>query len=228
MGKCLTKSAPSARECSQIHAPSTSAKRPTASGIAGVALSYLVFQRTNSALWLVGTLFFSFGVVGLLTPFAGKLVDRYDRPRVMIVSDLGSPLTWSLLAFTREPLAIAAIGFVASVLAVPVKLAANAAVPNLVEEDDLTWAERADRGRRERRAPRWSGDRRRTVCARRATLAFVVNAASFGVSALLVPRSVIGRSRPSQRGRNGAVARSRAFRVTRRDRLLLWITVRGH
>src|SRR4051794_29074497 len=107
----------------------------TGSNIANVALSYLVYQRTGSAIWLAGTLFFSFGVVGLLTPFAGKIVDRYDRRRVMIASDLLSLGAWSLLAFVRDPAGIAAIGFLASILAQPVGLAAVAAVPNIVSED---------------------------------------------------------------------------------------------
>ena len=51
----------------------------TGSGIAAVALSFFVYQQTNSAIWLAGTLFFTFGVAGLITPFAGKIADRYDR-----------------------------------------------------------------------------------------------------------------------------------------------------
>ena len=198
----------------------------TGSGIANVALSYLVFQRTNSALWLAGTLFFSFGVVGLLTPFAGKLVDRYDRRRVMIASDIGSLLTWSLLAFTREPLAIAAIGFVASVLAVPVGLAANAAVPNLVEDEkDLAWANgliAAAANAARLAGPAIGGG---LYALGGASLAFIVNAASFGASALLVA-SVRGRSfsaeRPGEEPSDGSLE---GFRVIRRDRMLLWITV---
>ena len=196
------------------------------SGIASVALSYLVFQRTNSALWLAGTLFFSFGIVGLLTPFAGKLVDRYDRRRVMIVSDVGSLLTWSLLAFTREPLAIAAIGFVASVLAVPVGLAANAAVPNLVEEEkDLAWANgliAAAANAARLAGPAIGGG---LYALGGASLPFIVNAASFGASALLVA-SVRGRSFSAEpAGEEPSGSSLEGFRVIRGDRMLLWITV---
>jgi MFS family permease len=198
----------------------------TGSGIANVALSYLVFQRTNSALWLAGTLFFSFGVVGLLTPFAGKLVDRYDRRQVMIASDVGSLLTWSLLAFAREPLAIAAIGFVASVLAVPVGLAANAAVPNLVEEEeDLAWANgliAAAANAARLVGPAIGGG---LYALGGAPLAFIINAASFGASALLVS-SVRGRSFSAERaGEEPSGGSLEGFRVIRRDRMLLWITV---
>jgi MFS family permease len=112
----------------------------TGSGVASVALSYLVYERTGSATWLAGTLFLTFGVVGLLMPLAGKLVDRRDRRRLMITSDLLSLGTWSLLVFVREPLGIAAVGFVASVFALPVGLAASAATPNLVDDAELPWA----------------------------------------------------------------------------------------
>jgi len=47
----------------------------TGSGIAAVALSFFVYEQTNSAIWLAGTLFFTFGVAGLITPFAGKIAE---------------------------------------------------------------------------------------------------------------------------------------------------------
>ncbi len=51
----------------------------TGSGIAGVALSYLICERTGSAVWLAGTLFFTFGVTGFLTPLAGKIAGHDAR-----------------------------------------------------------------------------------------------------------------------------------------------------
>ena len=69
------------------------------SRIAAVALSFLIYERTGSAIWLAGTLFFTFGVTGFLTPLAGKIADRNDRRRVMITSDVLSLATWLLLVF---------------------------------------------------------------------------------------------------------------------------------
>src|SRR4051794_39848655 len=46
---------------------------------AGIAVSYYVFRETGSAVWVAATLFFTFGVVGLFSPLAGKIADRYDR-----------------------------------------------------------------------------------------------------------------------------------------------------
>lgn len=58
----------------------------------------------------------------------------------MITSDLLSLSTWLLLVFVRAPILLGSIGFVASVVALPFGLAASAAIPNIVEEDDLAWA----------------------------------------------------------------------------------------
>ena len=198
----------------------------TGSSIANVALSYLVYQRTGSAIWLAGTLFFSFGVVGFLTPLAGKIVDRYDRRRVMIASDLSSLATWSLLVFVRDPAGIAAIGFVASVLAEPVGLAAVAAVPNIVGEDDLPWANglmSAAGSVVQLVGPALGGA---LYALGGAGLAFGVNAASFGLSAVLVA-SLRGIAFAAERNPDDEVSSSalEGSRVIRRDRFLLWITV---
>src|SRR5438552_441314 len=112
----------------------------TGSWAAGIVVSYYVYRRTGSAVWVAGTLFFTFGVAGFFSPLAGKIADRYDRRRVMIASDLGSAACWCALIWIREPGAVIAIAFVGSVLGLPYGLAARAAVPNLVGEGELGWA----------------------------------------------------------------------------------------
>jgi MFS family permease len=198
----------------------------TGSGIAAVALSFFVYQQTNSAIWLAGTLFFTFGVAGLITPFAGKIADRYDRRRVMIASDLLSLATWGMLIFTREPALLAGIGFVATVVSLPYWLAAEASIPNLVEEADLPWANgliSAASSTARLLGPALGGA---LFALGGAGLAFGVNAASFGVSAL-VTLSLRGRSFSAERSGDeeqpsGAFD---GFRVIRADPLLLWITI---
>jgi MFS family permease len=81
---------------------------------AGIAVSYYVFRETGSAVWVAATLFFTFGVVGLFTPIAGKIADRYDRRLVMITADLGSALCWLVLIWVRDPLWVIAIAFLGS------------------------------------------------------------------------------------------------------------------
>lgn len=198
----------------------------TGSGIAGVALSYLIYERTGSAIWLAGTLFFTFGVTGFLTPLAGKIADRYDRRLVMIASDLLSLGTWLLLVFVREPIILAAIGFVASVVALPFGLAASAAIPNIVGEDDLPWANgwMSAAGSFSRLAGPAIGGTLYALGG--AGLAFAVNAASFGLSALLAwsVRGVAFSAPRSEEDEEHSSALE-GFRVIRRDRFLLWITV---
>jgi MFS family permease len=197
----------------------------TGSGVAGVALSYLVYERTDSALWLAGTLFFTFGVVGFLTPLAGKIADRHDRRRVMIASDLLSLATWGLLVFVREPFAIAAVGFVASVVALPMGLAASAAVPNLVDDEDLPWANGllSAAGSVARLAgPALGGG---LYALGGAGLAFAVNAASFAVSAALVVSIRDASFSASDTHEDEPTGSLEGFRVIRRDPVLLWITV---
>src|SRR5436190_5079087 len=170
----------------------------TGSGIAAVALSFFVYEQTNSAIWLAGTLFFTFGVAGLITPFAGKIADHFDRRHVMIVSDLLSLATWGMLIFTREPALLAGIGFVATVVSLPYWLAAEASIPNLVQEADLPWANgliSAASSTTRLLGPALGGA---LFALGGAGLAFGVNAASFGVSAI-VTLSVRGRSFSAER-----------------------------
>jgi MFS family permease len=198
----------------------------TGGGIAAVALSFFVYQRTNSALWLAGTLFFTFGVAGLLTPFAGKLADRYDRRRLMITSDLLSLATWSLLVFVRAPFLLAAIGFIATVVALPYWLAASASIPNLVDEADLAWANglSSAAGSTSRLlGPALGGA---LFALGGPGLAFGVNAASFGASALIT-LSIRGRrfaAEPADEGQEFSGA-FEGFRVIRADTILLWMTI---
>jgi MFS family permease len=105
----------------------------TGSNAAAIALSYEVYQQTDSPVWLSASLFFTLGVTGLLAPFAGVLVDRADRKRVLIASDAAGALCWLALAFVDQPVHLIGLGFLASVAELPFVPASGAAVPNLVE-----------------------------------------------------------------------------------------------
>lgn len=62
------------------------------SGLTGFALPVWIYQKTGSA-EAFGLLFFAATVPAvLLSPFAGALVDRWDRRRVLVVSDALSAL----------------------------------------------------------------------------------------------------------------------------------------
>jgi predicted MFS family arabinose efflux permease len=59
----------------------------------GVALSWTVLQATDSAVWLSALTACSFGPSLLVGPWAGALVDRSDRRRLLIVTQ------WLLMLF---------------------------------------------------------------------------------------------------------------------------------
>src|SRR3954447_12834856 len=107
---------------------------------AGIAVSYYVFRETGSPVWVAATLFFTFGVVGLFSPLAGKIADRYDRRWVMIIADLGSAACWFALIWVRDPVWVIALAFLGSLVGLPYDSAARAAVPNLASDGELGWA----------------------------------------------------------------------------------------
>lgn len=113
----------------------------TGSGAAFSALAYIVYRLTGeSEAWLSWTLLLTMGLQGLVQPLASWLGDRFDRRRVLVASDLAAAAGFVALAFARTPAQLLAIASVTAVLESPVWAVAAASVPNLVEEDDLPWA----------------------------------------------------------------------------------------
>ena len=80
------------------------------------------------------------GVGGLAAPIAGSLGDRFDRRRVMIISDLAGAASFAAIAFVHTPGALLALTVVAALAEAPFYPAASAAIPNLTPLSDLTWA----------------------------------------------------------------------------------------
>ncbi len=112
----------------------------TGGAAAFAALNYTVFEQTRSAAWLSASLLLTFGVSGLFAPIGGVLGDRFDRKRVMIVSDLAGAACFAAMAFSQDPGWLLAVGFAAAIVETPFWSASAAAIPNLVDEDDLAWA----------------------------------------------------------------------------------------
>ena len=153
-----------------------------------VALVVLLFRLTGSGA-VLAALSLAQIVAGLmLGPFAGVLVDRLDRRRLMVVVDLARAGLAAALAFTTStPLAFGlAVGLTA--VGVPFRPALQSLLPSLVAEDDLLAANSVG----------WSTEQGTQIMA--AALAgglllvwgtrpaFLLNAASFGFSALLLVR----------------------------------------
>lgn len=210
----------------------------TGSQAAFAALAYIVYRLTNeSAAWLSVTLLATMGVQGLVQPIASWFGDRFDRRRVLVVSDLLAAGGFVALAFARTPGQLVAIACVTAILEAPVWAVAAAAIPNLVDEDHLSWANgQVAIGRN---LGSFAGPLLGTAIA--AALApglhplpdrlyaagafvFGINAASFLVSAWLIGRTP-GRfndERPSQEQHAGIRA---GFRYAMSDRVLRAILV---
>ena len=71
------------------------------SGLTGFALGVWIYDKTNSVTLFAINTFIFMGATVVVSPFAGALVDRWNRRLVMILSDTGSALTtlviWLLL-----------------------------------------------------------------------------------------------------------------------------------
>jgi MFS family permease len=113
----------------------------TGSGAAFAALAYIVYRLTGeSAVWLSVTLLLTMGLQGVVQPFASWLGDRFDRRRVLVISDLAAAAGFVALAFARTPGQLVTLAAITAVLESPVWAVAGASIPNLVEEEHLPWA----------------------------------------------------------------------------------------
>jgi MFS family permease len=110
------------------------------SAAASVALAYVIYQRTGSALWLSALYLLTFGVMGFVNPFAGALADRVDRRRLMIASEVLGALPWAALVFVHAPWLMVTLAFLGAFAHSPFPAASGAAIPNLAAPEDLPWA----------------------------------------------------------------------------------------
>ena len=75
-----------------------------------------------------------------MQPIASWLGDRFDRRRVLVFSDLAAGAGFLALTFARTPGQLVTIACITAILESPVWAVASASIPNLVDEDDLPWA----------------------------------------------------------------------------------------
>lgn len=171
-----------------------------------VALVVLVFRLTGSGARVAATVGFEIAPVLLFGLAAGAAADRLPRRRVMVAADVGRALVaLALVAGQSRLWAVYAAAFGLSALTQVFNPAAASVVPDLVDEADLVGANSA----------LWSAAvvsqvalaplAGVLVAAAGAGPAFVVNAATFAVSALLLrglalpDRPVSPEGRPARR-----------------------------
>ncbi|WP_420631616.1 MFS transporter [Candidatus Leptofilum sp.] len=115
------------------------------SGLTGFGLAVWIFEQTGAATPFALTVMFANIPQILLSPFAGALVDRWNRRQVMIAADTGSALITlgALLLLTMGQLAVWHIYLIAalhSALAAFQEPAYSASITMLVPKKDLTRA----------------------------------------------------------------------------------------
>ena len=105
--------------------------------LAAVALTLQVYDETGSGTWVAALLIADFLPIVVIGFLLGPLVDRLSRRRLMIASDLVRFGVFAALPFVDGVgtlIALAAVSGIATGFFLP---AANAAIPNLVPEEEL-------------------------------------------------------------------------------------------
>ncbi|MGH2527263.1 MAG: MFS transporter, partial [Actinomycetota bacterium] len=113
----------------------------TGGAAAYTALGFTVWEQTHSPWMQALSLLLTFGVAGILGPFAGALGDRFDRRRVMIVSELVSAGFFAAMALVHDAGLLIALAFGSALAELPFFSASRAAIPSLIQDDEhLSWA----------------------------------------------------------------------------------------
>jgi len=105
--------------------------------LAAIALTVHVYDETDSGVWVAALLIADFLPIVLIGLLLGPLVDRLSRRWLMIASDLVRFGVFAALPFVEGPTAIVALAGVSGIATGFFLPAANAAIPNLVPEDEL-------------------------------------------------------------------------------------------
>ena len=111
--------------------------------LAIIPLLVLLPELTGTGIWGALVLAADTLVFALVSPYAGTVVDRLDRRKVIIVANTAAGLAALLLLLVRTPatawIALVGIGLVAAAKAFA-QPAGAAALPNLVRAEDLALA----------------------------------------------------------------------------------------
>jgi MFS family permease len=158
-----------------------------------VALVVLIVDRTGSATLIAVVTAFRIGAYVVVGPFAGAIADRFPRRGFLIALDLARFVVFLVAAAfiaVQGPLVVViALTVLAAVLSVPYRAAAAAATPHLVPEDDLAAANAAESATLQLAFFVGPALGTLVLAVSGPAEAFVANALSFLVAALMVLRA---------------------------------------
>ena len=191
----------------------------TGGAAAYAALNFTIFDKTGSASWVALSLLLTFGVLGFVGPPAGMLGDRFDRRKVMIASELAGAACFAMMALSDEPTWLLTWAFLSALAEAPFFSASEAAIPNIVAPENVTWANSllgASRSAGITLGPALGGAMLVVVSS---DAVFALNAVSFVVSAVIIVsvRVSFSGERDQEEEFRGVRA---GFRFLRQDRVL--------
>jgi len=196
----------------------------TGGAAAYTALMFTIFSETHSAAWLTLAALATFGAEGLFGPVGGILGDRLDRKRLMVVCELIGAVCFGAMALVHSPGSLVLFSFL-SALAEPAFISASAAaIPNLVGDDQIAWANGTvslGRNLGILVGPLVGG---LLVSRIGAQWVFAINAISFAVSAGVIA-TVSGRFADPARERRHGLGLRPGFRYLRQERVLWTVTI---
>ena len=171
--------------------------------IAVIALTVDVYDRTHSGKWVAALLIADFLPAVAIGFLLGPLVDRLSRKRLLVGADVTRLIVFVLLTFTVTPGQIVALALVAGVATGFARPAAYAGLPNLVSVEDLPRATALLRLAEQLTITVGTLLGGAIAAAAGPDPAYVINAVSFGVSAVLllqIPRALLQQGRAESHG----------------------------
>jgi MFS family permease len=106
----------------------------------GVAIGFALYAQTHSAQWLSLSLMLTIGTGAVLSPFAGRAGDLFDRRRLMIGAEILSAAVFVTLALLHTPVALLALGLLASAIGTVFGPASGASIAHIAGEKHMSWA----------------------------------------------------------------------------------------
>jgi MFS family permease len=106
----------------------------------GVAIGFALYAQTHSAQWLSLSLMATIGTAAVLAPLGGRAGDLLDRRKLMIAAELTSAALFVTLALMHTPVALLALGVLASAIGTLFGPASGAAIAHVAGEQHLAWA----------------------------------------------------------------------------------------